>query len=58
MCVHASCLKYLFVGALGLKSVPSIGDGSHSWQGCQVESFADILIDSVYKAQEVAIDFH
>ena len=39
MCVHANCLRKLFLVALMLESIPFIGNGSHSWQGCQLERY-------------------
>jgi len=33
-------MRQLFLGALKLEPIPFIGDGSHSWQGCQLESYA------------------
>ena len=41
MCGHANCLRKLFLGALMLESIPFIGNGSHSWQGCQLERYAE-----------------
>ena len=39
MCVQANCLRKLFLGALMLESIPLISNGSHSWQGYQLERY-------------------
>ena len=52
MCVHANCLRKLFLGALMLESIPFIGNGSHSWQGCQLERYEPTMSKPTTLTQE------
>ena len=58
MCVHANCLRKLFLGALMLESIPFIGNGSHSWQGCQLERYANVLYDGNYSGLRQVENLH
>ena len=56
--MHANCLRKLFLGALMLESIPFIGNGSHSWQGCQLERYDTDQLNLQFSDLTIQLDVH